>query len=195
MRRFSVIFVSLMATYSSVYGQENCGAIQDPQARLACFDKAAASAKPPPSAKKSAAPAAPKASPGATVDGGWELRMVKDGFTDEMNCIISPIGKPWVQISVGNLYVSYKGRGGVRSYTLRIDDDPPGRTKVASRLELQTGMMHLTGDPFFEAVSGNRLRIQIFTLLSDLKNEDLELAPMKRLYKKMGPECERPKKR
>src|SRR5438876_9378964 len=100
MRLFPVIFVSLIATCSSVYGQENCGAIQDPQARLACFDKAATSAKPAASAKKSAAP---KASPGATVDGGWELRMVKDNFTDELNCIISPIGKPWVQISVGNL--------------------------------------------------------------------------------------------
>lgn len=193
MRFAAGLLISVLTTYGYAHAQDNCSSIPDPQARLACFDKGAPRSAP---AKKQAAPIAPKAAAGAVAtDSGWELRVSKDKFTDEVSCIITPTGRPWIQISVGNLFISYRGRGGVKGYTLRIDDNPPGQMRLASPLETQISMVNLSGDLFVDSMAGNRLRVQTFTVLNELKDEDIELGPVKRLYKKMGPECERPKRR
>ena len=186
-----LIITSLLASYSCAIAEDNCSAIQDPQARLACFDKAAR--KPAP-AKKADVPKDQKATPkAAATDSGWELRITRDNFTDQTNCVISPKGRPWVQVNVGNLYISYAGRGGVDGFTLRVDDNPPGQMQLPTPIDKQIGAVHLSGDQFFDAMAGNRLRVQTLTVLRELKDEDLDLGPVKRLYKKMGPECERRK--
>lgn len=188
------LITSLLASYSYAIAEDNCSAIQDPQARLACFDKPAQKPAPPKktTVSKDAKATSPKA---AATDGGWELRITKDNFSDQTNCVISPTGRPWVQISVGHLYILYRGRGGVAGFTLRVDDNPPGKMKVLTldSTDRQIQAVHLAGDQFFDAMAGNRLRIQTLTVLNELKDEDLDLGPVKRLYKKMGPECERRK--
>lgn len=184
-----VLTASILAGYNGAVAEENCSALQDPQTRLACFDKSAQKAT---TAKKSAGSKDTKAAlpRAAATDGGWELRITKDNFTDKTSCVISPTGRPWVQINVGNLYISYAGRGGVAGFTLRVDDHPPGQMQLPTPIDKQIGAVHLSGDKFFDAMAGNRLRVQTFTVLRELKDEDLDLAPVKRLYKKMGPECE-----
>ena len=176
----------------SLRAQQDCKAIEDATARLACFDKAAPSksavqAKPP-AAKPAATSIRPNA---AAVDGGWELRIIKDGFSDKVSSVISPATKPWGQISVGHPYISYKGRGGVEGYTIRTDDNPAGQMQLPAPIDRSIGTVHFKEAAFYDIMAANRLRVQTFTLLHDLKDEDLDLPPAKRLYKKMGPECEK----
>lgn len=163
----------------------DCRTIQDAAARLACFDKPA-KGKPP------AAPraAAPKAKPGAIVDSGWELRIEKDAFSDKTTCVISPIGKPNIQVSVGHLYISYAGQGGVAGFTPRLDDLPAQEMQLPTPIEKQISAVHFGEAKFYEVMKASRLRIQTLTILGDLKNEDLQLDPVKRLYKKIPPACE-----
>jgi hypothetical protein len=172
--------------------QQDCKAIPDATARLACFDKPAP-AKPavqvkPPAAKPVAASKRPNVT---AVDGGWELRVIKDGFSDKVNCVISPATRPWVQISVGHLYISYQGRGGVEGYTVRTDDNPAGLMQLPTPIDKSVGTVHFKDAAFYDIMAANRLRVQTFTVLRELKDEDLDLVPAKRLYKKMGPECEK----
>jgi hypothetical protein len=165
----------------------DCRAIQDAAARLACFDKAP---KAPGKATAAPTPAAPKTTPGAIVDSGWELRIKKDGFTDKTTCVISPIGKPNIQVTVGHLYISYSGEGGVAGFTPRLDDLPAQQMQLPTPIEKQIGAVHFGESKFYEVMAASRLRVQTLTVLGDLKNEDLQLDPVKRLYKKIPPACD-----
>jgi hypothetical protein len=182
----------LALSCTPLHAQQDCKAIKDATARLACFDspapaKPAAQVKQPP-----AKPADTSKRPNVTaVDGGWELRVIKDGFSDKVSCVISPATRPWVQISVGHLYISYQGRGGVEGYTIRTDDNPAGQMQLPTPIDKSIGAVHFKEAAFYDIMAANRLRVQTFTVLHDLKDEDLDLVPAKRLYKKMGPECEK----
>jgi hypothetical protein len=187
----SVVVLIVLLASCSLASAEDCKSIQDAPARLACFDKVPATPKAP---KAAAAPKAPpatsaKGSPGSLVDSGWELKIKKDGFTDQTTCVISPIGRPWVQISVGNLYISYQGRGGVAGFTMRLDDSGPEPMRLPSPTDKSVGLVHLGGEEFFSIMAANRLRVQTFTVLQELKDEDLSLAGARRLYQKMPPVC------
>jgi hypothetical protein len=103
---------------------QDCKSIQDPKARLECFDAGATAPPKAPAAPKAPAKSAPKADPNTTTEGGWQLRRSKDPMTDKTNCILTPVGKPYVQITVGDLYISYRGRGGVQGFSYRLDDGP-----------------------------------------------------------------------
>jgi hypothetical protein len=181
-------FVALVfgaTSFSTLAYAQDCTTIQDAAARLACFDKPPAAAK----AGLTTKPAPQKNSPGAIVDSGWELKIKKDGFTDKTSCVISPVGKPNVQITVGHLYISYAGQGGVAGFTPRLDDQPPRKMQLPTPIEQQISAVHFGGEAFYEVMAASRLRVQTFTILHQLKDEDLQLEPAKRLYKKIPPVC------
>jgi hypothetical protein len=46
---------------------------------------------------------------------------------------MSATARPYIQFSIGQLYISYAGRGGVDSYTYRIDDLPTSKMQLPSR--------------------------------------------------------------
>jgi SPOR domain len=157
----------------------DCKSIQDPKARLECFDTA------PPKTSTAPAKSAPKADPTTTTDGGWQLRRVKDTMTDKKECILSPVGKPHIQITVGDLYISYRGRGGVQGFSYRLDDGPVSKMQLATDIERQIGAVHISGDAFNHILRASRLRVETFTVLSTLLNEDLAVSGMRNLYAKM----------
>jgi len=192
MRKILGVAAVTLLSGAPLHAQQDCKAIQDAAARLACFDRPAP-AKPTAQVKPAAAkPAVPGKRPNVTaIDGGWELRVIKDGFSDKVNCVISPATKPWVQISVGHLYISYQGRGGVEGYTIRTDDSPAGQMQLPTPIDKSIGMVHFKDAAFYNVMAANRLRVQTFTVLRELKDEDLDLVPAKRLYQKMGPECDK----
>ncbi|MET4804591.1 hypothetical protein [Bradyrhizobium sp. LB11.1] len=165
----------------------DCKSIADATARLNCFDREAA---PKPNAQKlPPTPSTAKGKDVAAIDGGWELRVIKDGFSSKTSCVISPTGKPWIQMSPGQLYISYHGRGGVEGFTVRMDEYPPEEMQLPTPIDKSIGMVHFKGSEFSRLMTANRLRVQTFTVLRELKNEDMNLAGAKRLYKKMPPEC------
>jgi hypothetical protein len=169
--------------------QPDCKSIQDPKARLECFDAAPTAAPKAPAAPKPPAKTAPKADPNTTTDGGWQLRRIKDAMTDETTCILSPVGKPYVQISVRDLYISYRTRGGVQGFQYRLDDGPISDMEIPTDTEKQIGFVHISGDAFNRVLRASRLRVQVVTLISGLQTEDLAVSGMRSLYAKMQREC------
>ena len=123
-----------------------------------------------------------------TTDGGWQLRRNKDAMTDKTSCILSPVGKPHVQISVGDLYISYRGRGGVSAFSYRMDDGPASQLQLPTEIDKQIGFVHISGDAFNSILRASRLRVQVLTVLSNLLNEDLALSGM-RSYMQEQQEC------
>ena len=117
------------------------------------------------------------------------MRKLKDAMTDKIDCIISPTNNPNVQVSKSDLYISYRGRGGVGGFTYRIDDNPVSAMQLPTDQDKQVGFVHISGAVFNQVLTASRLRVQTVTLLSALVNEDLQLAGMRRLYAKMQQEC------
>jgi hypothetical protein len=181
-----MLFGGLASTGSSAQ-QPACKDIQDPAARLACFDKvpaapAAVPAKPKP-------PAKPPADANRILDGGWAMRKSKDAMTDKVDCIISPANNPSVQVSQSDLYISYKGRDGVQGFTHRIDDGSSSPMQLPTEIERQVGLVHISGAAFNQILTASRLRVETVTLVAGLGNEDLQLTGMRRLYARMPGFC------
>lgn len=183
----ALLFASGIPTIAAA--QENCRAIQDAKARLDCFDKMPATPPPAP-AKKAAPPAARgKAEPGTTTDSGWQLRKSRDAMSDKVTCVIMPIAKPYIQFNIGDFYLSYAGRGGVEGFQYRIDDNPASGMQIPSPIEKQISAVHLSGRVFEQILKAKRLRVSTLTLIRGLQDEDIDLAPMRRLYARMVSEC------
>ena len=139
-----------------------------------------------------AAPSTPAAAAPvpARIVSDWQLNIGKDGFNDKKTCVISPLGKPHVQLNIGSFYITYRGRGGVSSYKYRIDDQPPSQTILATDIEKRIGTVHLYGSGFIDRLMrASRFRTSTFTVLSNFIEEDFDLAGLSNLYMKMRNEC------
>jgi hypothetical protein len=117
------------------------------------------------------------------------LHKVKDNLTDKTTCVVSPVGKPHVQISANNLYIAYRGRGGVQGFQYRIDDGPVSAMQLPTSIEREMGAVRLSGEAFNQALCASRLRVRVLTSLSSLQEDDLPLSGMHHLYDKMRREC------
>lgn len=168
----------------------NCASIQEPTQRLECYDKTANQPVKPATPKKPAAAAANQTELGTVTDTGWQLRKSKGSFDDKVSCVISPIGKPYIQFTRGDLYIGYKGRGGINGFRYRIDDQPASEMQLPSPIEKQIGALRLTGGVFSQIVSASRLRISTLTLVAGIDEEDLNLAGLRKLYSRLQRECQ-----
>jgi hypothetical protein len=180
--RVSAVLLFATAIPAVAAAQENCRAIQDPKARLECFDNL-------PAAPKRNDPAAPKTLPNTTVDGDWQLRQRMDPMTDKLTCVILATARPYIQFGIGQLYISYAGRGGVDSFTYRIDDLPISAKQLPSQTEKIDSMINLKGQTFNQIIASSRLRVETLTFVGGIRVEDIDLDPVKRLYARMEREC------
>ena len=73
--------------------------------------------------------------PVIATEANWKVLQIKDGMTDKVSCVAIYKGNHDIQLSPGALYISYRGRGGVASYSIRIDDAPAGKLRLASKTE------------------------------------------------------------
>lgn len=178
-----VIALLALSTLPTTAQSVDCQTIKDNQARLECYDKA------PP--KRPAAPKAKTepASGGTVKDGVWELSRRKDTMTDKLSCTIFAVGKPYVQISARDLYISYSGRGGVNGFQYRIDDQPATGMQLPTDIEKQIGAVHLSGAAFQQILRARRLRVSTLTLVAGIKEEDLALDGVARLHERLMREC------
>lgn len=87
-----------------------------------------------------------------------------------------------VQLNQGHLFVSLRGRGGVSSVTIRFDDDAPLSMRSAGTVEKDLSMVDIEGAEFSRLLGARRLRLQIFTILNTLVNEDLDLTGLPAAY-------------
>ena len=180
----AAVSMGLVSPTNALAQQTDCKSIQDPKARLECFDAA-----PPKAPTAAPAKSAPKADRNTTAVGGWQLQRSKNAMTDKTDCILVPVGKPHVQITVGDLYISYRGRGGVQGFRYRLDDEPVSQMQLPTEIDKQIGAVHISGDTFNRILQASRLRVEVLTLISGVQNEDLAVAGVRGLYTKMQREC------
>lgn len=121
-----------------------------------------------------AAPAS--SSPGSVAfkSGAWSVERKLDPMTDKTVCTAYLTTDPEVQGNPRNFFVSFRERGGVESYNLRIGDAPPKGKRTATKMEQKVGAVIL-GSLVKEVYSAKRLRLQVKTLLGGLLTEDIDL--------------------
>jgi hypothetical protein len=112
-------------------------------------------------------------------DGEWELRQSKDTFSDKDSCVLMPSKRPHIQITSNSLYISYRGRGGVKGYTVRVDDEPPSQMQLPSDIEQGIQALGFQGKAFEQVLEAKRIRVQY----------DINIAGAKRLLARLRTLC------
>ncbi|WP_197077597.1 hypothetical protein [Hyphomicrobium sp. 99] len=182
--RFFALAVSatLISTAQSAFAEE-CKTIANPSARLACYDRKAAEMD-----GKSTQAGKAKADQQSGFS-GWEIHRSKDSMTDKVSCLLLPVGKPHIQISSRDLYISYRARGGVGGFQYRIDNNPPSGMQLPTQIEQQIGAVHIGDDNFQRIMAGSRLRVTTLTVLGNSIEEDIPIGSAKPVFAKMMMEC------
>jgi hypothetical protein len=121
--------------------------------------------------------------------GQWELRIEKDGFSDQKNCVIVNRANKWLQVSPGVIYIGYSGRGGIAGFEYRIDNNPSSGMQLPSETDQKIGTAQIKGEAFPKILHGKRLRIQALTVLDTLENDDYNLEGLSSLYLQMKAAC------
>ena len=70
-------------------------------------------------------------------------------------------------------------RGGLESVTLRFGDKPARSMRLAEKAEKDLRSIVISGNDFTELIESDRLRIQAFTLVGGITNEDFDLSTIK----------------
>lgn len=78
------------------------------------------------------------------------------------------------------MYLGFKGRGGVKFYTLRYDDQPAESQQSATKMEKDISAVIIDSSNSFDRIyNGKRLRAQVGTILGALIVEDIDLTGFK----------------
>src|SRR5262249_8770063 len=122
-------------------------------------------------------------------EGTWELRRGKDGFTNKPSCVMTVAKKPYIQIGRASLSVSYRNRGGIQSYQVRLDDEPEGEMTLPSEIEKQAALLVFEKDAFETIMKTKRIRIRVATASSSIVTDDIDMKGADRLHAKLRDLC------
>jgi hypothetical protein len=121
--------------------------------------------------------------------GSWHVAQKLDAMTDKKSCTALYQGAWTIQGTTDTLYVSLSGRGGVKAYWLRIDDEPADELRLASDIERKISAADL-GHSFNRIINSKRVRLQVSTILSTLLVEDINMAGFKEAVDYMKANCQ-----
>lgn len=107
--------------------------------------------------------------------GNWKIKSQINPMNDNKSCMAIYKDRFEIQLSSSSLAVSLRGRGGVRAYSLRFDNDAALPTEIPSSSEARMGAFFVEGQRFKRLLSSQRLRIQVSTLLSTIVYEDINM--------------------
>ena len=171
-------------TTSALAAEVNCSAVKGDKARLACYDKADKESKlnqpvvAPVVAAAPIAPSKPKAEGEVFSSGKWHVVQKLDSMTDKKTCTALYQAGWTIQGTSDSMYVNLGGRGGVKAYQLRIDDEPADSLRLASKMEKQISAVDLDHS-FARVYNSKRVRLQISTILRDIVVEDIDTTGFK----------------
>jgi hypothetical protein len=118
--------------------------------------------------------------------GGWTVLRGKDPMTDKTSCTGVLSGDYGIQLSEEALYIRI--RGGVRSITLRFDDQQPERLRLATDFE-RKGTIVLKGNELTKAMGSTRIRTQVMTILDRLDQKDLDITGIREAHENIRNGC------
>lgn len=194
----AAVVISVISMTNAFAQQSNCKSIQDPKARLECFDALAT-----PQPKSTADPRTKgysllkeKMNNTVVQDGwqvtteqGWQLHRRNDPMTNKIECYLAPVGKPYAQFTTHNFLVSYKERGGVKGYTYRLDDGAVTEMQLPTEEEQELDILDFSDGAFNSILGASRLRLEVLTVLDEIVDDDFPLSGMRGLFVKMKQEC------
>lgn len=137
-------------------------------------------------------PVSAKAVPVGNPVGKWVIFGEPDPMTDKMSCIAFYGGKRFVQATSDSFAVGYGGRGGLKGYELRFDNDAAlGMTSpVGNEERIGAFILNDTDSRFARLLIAKRLRVQTLTVLNSIASDDIDLTDLPRVMAKLkGPEC------
>ena len=123
----------------------------------------------------------------AMTRGDWKVLRTADMMTDKTTCTGIYNDDYGVQLTPDRLFISI--RGGVQSVTLRFDDDPPERFRVATEMEKKIRSIIISGAEFSRLKNSQRLRYQSGTLVSGVQTGEIDLADFSAAYDSIMNNC------
>jgi hypothetical protein len=117
---------------------------------------------------------------------GWTVLRTTSTMTDKTSCTGILNGDYGIQLSESALYLRIQG--GVRSITLRFDEDAPEKLRLPSEYE-RKGIVALSGSEFSKALGSTRLRTQVLTVLDRLDQKDLNLTGISEAHRNIQSGC------
>ncbi|MGL5679648.1 MAG: hypothetical protein ACRDC2_08595 [Plesiomonas shigelloides] len=106
--------------------------------------------------------------------GEWSVLRTTNQMTDEVSCTGVYKNEYGIQLTGDALYISI--RGGLKGITLRFGDQPAESLRLATDIEKQVDAIMIQDNDFTKLMGSNRLRVQVLTVLGNLKNYDIDLS-------------------
>lgn len=119
--------------------------------------------------------------------GNWNVHRGTDPMTDKTTCTGVYKDDFGIQLSSGDLYIHITG--GLESIQLRFDDAPPASTRMATPIEKQISSIDISGSDFTQLMRASRLRTSIYTLVSGVHEDDIDLTGIGDAYNAIHNGC------
>ena len=119
--------------------------------------------------------------------GKWTVLRDIDKMTDKVSCTGVQGDKYEIQLSSDTLFARVSG--GVESVTLRFDQKPAQRMRLAKEMEKKVRAVIIDGSEFSEALDSNRILMEIGTLVSGIKTIEIDSTGIKEAVKFIADGC------
>lgn len=120
-------------------------------------------------------------------NGNWTVLRGVDQMTDKVICTGIYKGDHNIQLGADSLYLRVDG--GVRSVTLRFDDNPARPMRLPTELENRLAVVELKGDEFDALKSSKRLRVDALKEIRELFDLDLNLLGIREVLENIETGC------
>jgi len=112
--------------------------------------------------------------------GDWSIRQSSDSMTDKKSCVALYKDRFDVQISANSFSISFRGKGGVKFITYRLDENQP-INRLPTEIEKDLSVLFFEGSEFQKVISAKRIRVQILSVLDRIIDEDIDLKDVEEL--------------
>jgi translation initiation factor 1 (eIF-1/SUI1) len=119
--------------------------------------------------------------------GDWKVLRSSDLMTDRASCTGIYKDNFGIQLNSDDLYIRIDG--GIESVTLRFDDQPPTKLRLATPMEKKLRSIDVSGSDFAKLKTASRLRYQSMTLVSGIQSGEIDLTQLGRVLDNIAAGC------